>query len=127
MRRSDGCCGECARFLHAVAVAEIRRVLDAARAEIRGGATAGRRRTLHGTARRPRARGLADRPSLRRVINATGVVLHTNLGRAPLAPSICCPATRTSNTTLDTGKRGKRDVHVAALLERLDSALPALR
>jgi len=58
-------------------------------------------------------------PSMRRVINATGVVLHTNLGRAPL-PSVEAFC-RYSNLEYDlaTGKRGKRDVHVAPLLERL--------
>jgi L-seryl-tRNA(Ser) seleniumtransferase len=59
------------------------------------------------------------RPSLRRVINATGVVLHTNLGRAPLP--VLSEAEGYSNLEYDiaTGKRGKRDVHVAGLIERL--------
>jgi len=58
-------------------------------------------------------------PSLRRVINATGVVLHTNLGRAPL-PDLP-PSAGYSNLEydLERGKRGKRDVHVAELMERL--------
>ncbi len=58
-------------------------------------------------------------PSLRPVINATGVILHTNLGRAPLADFE--PISRYSNLEydLETGKRGKRDVHTAALLEHL--------
>ena len=58
-------------------------------------------------------------PSLRSVINATGVILHTNLGRAPLAGFK--PISRYSNLEydLETGKRGKRDVHTAALLGRL--------
>ena len=57
--------------------------------------------------------------SLRRVINATGVILHTNLGRAPLARF--APIYGYSNLEYDlaTGKRGKRDTHVAALLQRL--------
>jgi len=61
-------------------------------------------------------------PSLRRVINATGVILHTNLGRAPLsadaAARIAETATRYSNLEYDipSGERGKRDVHTAALL-----------
>jgi len=59
------------------------------------------------------------RPSLRRVINATGVVLHTNLGRAPLPEA--APAGFYSNLEYDlaTGKRGKRDEHVGGLLQRL--------
>jgi L-seryl-tRNA(Ser) seleniumtransferase len=58
-------------------------------------------------------------PSLRRVINATGVILHTNLGRAPI-PAFQ-PITGYSNLEYDltTGKRGKRDAHTAALLEAL--------
>jgi L-seryl-tRNA(Ser) seleniumtransferase len=58
-------------------------------------------------------------PSLRRVINATGVILHTNLGRAPI-PAFE-PITGYSNLEydLETGKRGKRDAHTAHLLEAL--------
>jgi L-seryl-tRNA(Ser) seleniumtransferase len=63
--------------------------------------------------------------SLRPVINATGVVLHTNLGRAPLAESairrISEVAGRYSNLEFDiaAGERGKRDVHVERLFSRL--------
>ncbi len=59
------------------------------------------------------------RRSLKPVINATGVILHTNLGRAPLAEFQ--PIRRYSNLEydLETGKRGKRDVHTARLLQRL--------
>jgi L-seryl-tRNA(Ser) seleniumtransferase len=58
-------------------------------------------------------------PSLRPVINASGVILHTNLGRAPL--SGFQPITRYSNLEYDlvTGKRGKRDAHTQPLLQRL--------
>ena len=57
--------------------------------------------------------------SLRRVINATGVVLHTNLGRAPLIEFE--PIAGYSNLEYDlaAGKRGKRDVHTGHLLEKL--------
>ena len=67
----------------------------------------------------------ALRYSLRPVINATGVVLHTNLGRAPLAQSaiehIRETATAYSNLefSLETGDRGKRDVHANRLFQRL--------
>src|SRR5438270_12178760 len=63
--------------------------------------------------------------SLRPVINATGVILHTNLGRAPLAPSaiehIRETATGYSNLEfhLESGERGKRDVHVDRLFRKL--------
>ena len=65
------------------------------------------------------------RYSLRPVINATGVILHTNLGRAPLASSaldhIREAALSYSNLefNLDSGERGKRDVHVDRLFRKL--------
>jgi L-seryl-tRNA(Ser) seleniumtransferase len=65
--------------------------------------------------------------SLREVINATGVILHTNLGRAPLAASALEHARNTasgySNLEFDieTGERGKRDAHVERLFRRLIS------
>ncbi len=64
-------------------------------------------------------------PSLRPVINATGVVLHTNLGRSPLAEEVIEPirraATGYSNLEFDleTGERGKRDVHVQRLFAKV--------
>ena len=63
--------------------------------------------------------------SLRKVINATGVILHTNLGRAPLSQAVIDHlsdiATGYSNLEfdLDTGERGRRDTHVQRLLDRL--------
>jgi L-seryl-tRNA(Ser) seleniumtransferase len=63
--------------------------------------------------------------SLKPVINATGVILHTNLGRAPLAQSaikrIAEVVGRYSNLEFDitAGERGKRDVHVEHLFSRL--------
>jgi L-seryl-tRNA(Ser) seleniumtransferase len=70
----------------------------------------------------------AMEPSLRPVINATGVILHTNLGRAPLAEAalthIQDTAGRFSNLEFDVegGARGKRDVHVDRLFRNLLSA-----
>jgi L-seryl-tRNA(Ser) seleniumtransferase len=64
-------------------------------------------------------------PSLRRVINATGVVLHTNLGRAPLARQavarIVATAPLYNNLEYDLarGERGKRDAHTSRLLAEL--------
>ncbi|HTA23907.1 MAG TPA: L-seryl-tRNA(Sec) selenium transferase [Terriglobales bacterium] len=63
--------------------------------------------------------------SLRTVINATGVILHTNLGRAPLAASVLEHIRETacgySNLEFDIelGERGKRDVHVDRLFRKL--------
>lgn len=71
-------------------------------------------------------------PSLRRVINATGVILHTNLGRSPLsteaASRISEVATRYSNLEYDieSGKRGQRDIHTARMLARLAGAEAAI-
>jgi L-seryl-tRNA(Ser) seleniumtransferase len=71
-------------------------------------------------------------PSLRRVINATGVILHTNLGRAPLSANaiaaIAESAGRFSNLEYDvaTGARGKRDVHTSRLLADLTGAESAI-
>jgi L-seryl-tRNA(Ser) seleniumtransferase len=70
--------------------------------------------------------------SLQPVINATGVVLHTNLGRAPLPAAVVeefrNTATRYSNLEydLEAGARGKRDVHTSRLLERLTGAEAAV-
>ena len=74
----------------------------------------------------------AFRPSLVPVINATGVIVHTNLGRAPLAEAAvervaASPAaTRRSSTTCGRGARGRRDVHAEALLCRLTGAEAAV-
>jgi L-seryl-tRNA(Ser) seleniumtransferase len=68
------------------------------------------------------------RYSLQKVINATGVILHTNLGRAPLSREaldhLVSLASGYSNLELDlgSGERGKRDVHVQRLFERLLAA-----
>src|SRR2546427_660105 len=64
-------------------------------------------------------------PSLRAVVNATGVILHTNLGRAPLAPVAASRAaeiaSRYSNLEydLERGERGRRDAHTDRLFRRL--------
>lgn len=74
----------------------------------------------------------STRSSLRRVLNGTGVVLHTNLGRAPLAPSaieaVAQVASGFSNLEfdIDLGARGSRYVHCAGLLRELTGAEDAL-
>jgi len=91
-------------------VNEIRRILDDARNNL-----------LQGTPPAEPVEATIERaaldllqPSLRHVINATGVVLHTNLGRAPLDDGY-------SNLEYDlaTGRRGRRDTHAGRLLEAL--------
>src|SRR5437762_1249596 len=72
------------------------------------------------------------KPSLRRVLNATGVVVHTNLGRAPLAASaraaVTAAAEGYSNLELDlaSGGRGSRHGHVEGLLREVTGAQAAL-
>lgn len=72
------------------------------------------------------------RANLRRVVNATGVVLNTNLGRAPMSPQLLEPlaeiACAYSNLEFDleSGKRGSRYTHVEELLCRLTGAEAAV-
>jgi L-seryl-tRNA(Ser) seleniumtransferase len=72
------------------------------------------------------------RPRLRRVLNATGVVVHTNLGRAPLAAeaqaAVAHVAAGYSNLELDlsSGERGSRHAHVEELLRELTGAEAAI-
>ncbi len=74
----------------------------------------------------------AAQPSLIPVINATGVILHTNLGRAPLARAalqrLIETAAQYSNLEydLESGARGKRDIHTARLFGQLTGAEAAL-
>uniref|UniRef100_I2Q2R6 L-seryl-tRNA(Sec) selenium transferase n=1 Tax=Desulfovibrio sp. U5L TaxID=596152 RepID=I2Q2R6_9BACT len=74
----------------------------------------------------------ASRPHYRRVLNATGVVVHTNLGRSLLAPKAAEAAMdaslRYSNLEFDlaTGERGSRYSHVVGILRRLTGAEDAL-
>ena len=75
----------------------------------------------------PRARLLAL-PSLRRVVNATGVVVHTNLGRSLLAPTALKRVTELSQSysnleyDLEAGHRGSRYVHVIEILKEITGA-----
>jgi L-seryl-tRNA(Ser) seleniumtransferase len=112
---------------HAVGVAAAREVLARAREEITAGHDPGDlvARTLETAARRAT-------PALTRVVNATGVVLHTNLGRAPLAPAaaerVAELARGYSNLEYDlaAGARGSRHDHLAARLRSLTGAEDAL-
>jgi len=105
-----------ARFPRALVVEEVRRVLDAHRSMILAG-NGDQVRAVE--AEVERALDALLRPSLRRVINATGVVLHTNLGRAPLGAQQTIAGYSNLEYDLGAGKRGKRDVHTGVLLERL--------
>jgi L-seryl-tRNA(Ser) seleniumtransferase len=72
------------------------------------------------------------RPSLRPVLNGTGVVLHTNLGRAPLAPAALAAVREVAEGfcnleyDLEQGRRGSRHVHCVSLLRELTGAEDAL-
>src|SRR5882672_1597418 len=110
-----------------LAVAAARAVLARAREEIRAGADPGDLRE------RLRAElGSARAPSLRRVLNATGVVVHTNLGRAPLPAAAVDRVLEVgrgySNLEYDVteGTRGSRQDHVAAILRRLTGGEAAI-
>ena len=109
-----------------LAVDAARVVLERAREEIRAGAEPGDLATrLHEELARLRA------PRLRRVVNATGVLVHTNLGRAPLPESALARLAEAggySNLEYDLreGSRGSRQDHVAPLLRRLTGAEAAL-
>jgi L-seryl-tRNA(Ser) seleniumtransferase len=110
-----------------LAVDAARAVLARARQLIQGGAEP---RDLTALLREELAAARA--PSLRHVLNATGIVLHTNLGRAPLAPEALArvdeAARGYSNLELDLerGERGSRQDHLAALVRRLTGAEAAL-
>jgi L-seryl-tRNA(Ser) seleniumtransferase len=110
-----------------LAVEAARAVLERAREEIRAGAEPGDLR-----ARVAEELSAARRPRLRRVLNATGVLVHTNLGRAPLAPAALERALEIgrgySNLEYDlaAGSRGSRQDHVAGILRRLTGAEGAL-
>ncbi len=97
-------------------VSEARRVLAAMRADLLAG------KAVEAASASDRVRkNLAElaRPSLRRVINATGVVLHTNLGRAPLAQFAPLEGYSNLEYDLERGRRGKRDAHISGLIESL--------
>ena len=112
---------------HALALEAARAALAGAREEIRAGVDPG---DLVERVREELA--LARRPSLRRVLNATGVLLHTNLGRAPLAGAALERVIEIgggySNLEYDLaeGARGSRQHHLALLLRRLSGAEASL-
>ena len=110
-----------APFPRAIVLSEIRRALDLARAAILAGGQPAP--DLEAEVRA--ALAALEQPSLRHVINATGVVLHTNLGRAPLAAPNLIAGYSNLEYDLAAGRRGKRDTHTGALLERLSGA-PAI-
>ncbi len=123
-----------AQYGHTTVVHVVRALLSDMRQEILDGAEL----PAEATCEPALARGIRQRldttmqPSLRRVFNLTGTVLHTNLGRAPL-PDEAVAAVQAAMVQpcnleydLDRGGRGDRDVHVEALLCKLTGAEAAI-
>jgi L-seryl-tRNA(Ser) seleniumtransferase len=110
-----------------LAVEAARAVIDRARTELRAGRDPG---DLPARLRDELA--AARRPELRRVLNATGVIVHTNLGRAPLPQAaldrVLAAGSAYSNLEYDlaAGTRGSRQHHVTRILQRLTGAEAAI-
>ena len=113
---------------HALAVAAARRAIDEQRSLMISGG--GSETSVLDRARRHLAE--LSSPSLREVINATGVIVHTNLGRAPLPAAareaVWRAASGYSNLELDleSGLRGSRHMHLEGLLRELTGAHAAM-
>jgi len=113
---------------HHLAIRAARATIDERRNELKAGATDDPDLIARAQERLQRA----EQPSLRRVLNATGVIVHTNLGRAPLAAAARAAVSRAAEgySTLEwdpaTGTRGSRHDHVEALLTELTGAEAAL-
>jgi L-seryl-tRNA(Ser) seleniumtransferase len=112
---------------HAIAVRAARGAIDAGRARLMAGEETGDLR-----AAALASCDAAARSSLRRVINATGVIVHTNLGRAPLADAALEAVSEAAAgySTLEydpiAGERGSRHAHVEGLLRELTGAEAAI-
>ena len=127
----DAIAARIGEFPRPVALAAARQAIEAARARILGGELAAADREAIAGEARSRAEQL-DRPSLRPVVNATGVVLHTNLGRSPLPAEAIeqllavAGSYSTLELDLESGDRGSRDTHLEALLMELTGAEAAI-
>jgi L-seryl-tRNA(Ser) seleniumtransferase len=126
----EGAAGLVARYGRGAVVSRARDILDESRLKLRAGAPAPDMTALLDALA---ARLHADyAPTLRPVINATGVIIHTNLGRAPLseaavrAVSEAAQGYSTLEYSLDTGARGSRLVHADVLLRQVTGAEAAL-
>jgi L-seryl-tRNA(Ser) seleniumtransferase len=110
-----------------------RLAIDEARAELRRGNGSAAPFSLEQILQRAIEIATAqETPTLRRAINATGVLLHTNLGRATLAPSVAAQVAQVGEghasleVDEETGGRGSRQTHCAQLLCELTGAEDAL-
>jgi len=121
------------KISHNVVVTTVRTVLDEVRQEVQTAASEKTLPSMSDLAERI-ARRVAEReaPALRPVINATGILLHTNLGRSPLAEEaieeMAAVARDYASVELDlaTGQRSQRKAAVEGLLKELTSAEAAL-
>jgi L-seryl-tRNA(Ser) seleniumtransferase len=122
----------CEEFGRAAVTNALRDTLEGLRAQIGAGLLAGVPDAQTLLARSGEMLAVRTRRRLRRVINATGIVLHTNLGRAPLAPeaiaAVAEVAAGYSNLEFDlaTGRRGSRTQAIESLLHELTAAEAAL-
>ncbi|HEX7735856.1 MAG TPA: L-seryl-tRNA(Sec) selenium transferase [Ktedonobacteraceae bacterium] len=119
-----------ATYTRSLTLQAIRSSLDEARAAIRAGQPCPSPETLLSTVQARLER--AQRPHLQTVINATGVIINTNLGRAPLSKEALEAVRRVAGGysnleyQLEAGERGSRHEHVSALLRELTGAEAAL-
>ncbi len=119
-----------AAYGHRQTVEALRQTLDLVRGEVRAGADVPDATTIAARADALLQACLA--PTLRPVINATGVIIHTNLGRAPLsaaaraAMETVARGYSTLEYDLEAGQRGERTVHAERLLCKLTGAESAL-
>jgi L-seryl-tRNA(Ser) seleniumtransferase len=117
---------------HALAVAAARRAIEERRAALLGGEASGSDAGADVALRARELLSELESPSLRRVINATGVIVHTNLGRAPLAAAARAAVLRAAEgygnleLSLETGARASRHDHVEGLLAELTGAEAAI-
>ena len=115
---------------HDLVVGAARQALDEARARIMAGQPCPDLPTLVEAVSRDVAEMM--RPTLRPLINATGVIIHTNLGRAPLSDAAMAAMREVGRSysnleyDIEAGRRGSRYVHAEALLCRLTGAEAAL-
>ena len=131
--RRPGMVGAAAEYGRALVLKELRLALETIRNGSANGAGLQTRDALSADIERQTLVRLAHQaePSLRRVFNLTGTVLHTNLGRAPLPPEAIAAMTEAADACnleydLATGGRGERDDHVKNLICRLTGAEDAI-
>lgn len=124
--------GWVARYGRDLTLTALREAQEALRQALLGGQPLGDDLEAEALAHADEALRRATTPTLRPVINATGVVLHTNLGRAPLSDATLA-AMRAAGEgysnlefDLEAGQRGSRYVHAESLLCRLTGAEAAL-